>query len=488
MSSKDDDVFPPEEGGHADDKMNRLRQANANLVVATLEARKLVEQVKMAQVELDHLAHHDTLTGLPNRILMYDRLDQAITLAQRSGKHFAVLFMDLDAFKPINDSLGHGVGDRLLQSVGKRLQDCVRHSDTICRQGGDEFVALLIDIDHPQDTMLPVQKMLESIALPHRIDQHHLHISASIGISIYPDDGTDAETLIKHADTAMYHAKGRGFNYAFFEREMTDCAIERQCAEAGLRLALERREFVLHYQPQVDLHTGAIVGIEALVRWQHPQRGLLAPADFVPDAEDSGLILQLGRWVLREACRQAQAWQDTGLPPVAISVNTSALEFRAEDFVENLRGILAETRLQPCYLQLELTESVLMRDVTRTDAVLHALSAMGIHLAVDDFGTGYSSLGYLRRFPIDTLKMDCSFVNSITHNTNDASLVSAMICMGKSLKQRVIAEGVETAEQAAFLLDQHCDEAQGFFFAYPMLAEELTPMLQSGFSVKHPPP
>ena len=467
------------------DQMIRLQQVNEKLVVATMEARKLAEQVQAAKVELDHLAHHDTLTGLPNRILLYDRLAQAISQAQRSGKQFAVLFMDLDGFKHINDSLGHSVGDQLLQSVGQRLLSCVRQSDSVSRQGGDEFVVLLPDIGHPEDAALSAEKMLSAIARPHRTDQHDLHISASIGISIYPDNGMDAETLIKHADTAMYHAKDTGRKtYAFFEQEMTARAIARQSTEASLRLALERHEFVLHYQPKIDLHSGAIVGIEALVRWQHPQRGLLAPADFVPIAEDSGLILPIGRWVLREACGQAQAWQDMGLPPVAIAVNTSALEFRAKDFLVNLRGILEETRLQPRYLELELTESILMRDAVSTYSVLHALSAMGIHLAVDDFGTGYSSLSYLRRFPIDTLKIDSSFVNSMTHNEHDASLVSAVISMGKSLKQRVIAEGVETAEQAAFLLDQQCDEGQGFFFGHPRVAEALTPLLQSGFSAK----
>lgn len=465
------------------DQMIRLQQANANLVVATLEARKLSEQVQAAKAELDHLAHHDVLTGLPNRILMYDRLAQAIALARRTGKQLAVVFMDLDRFKHINDSLGHAVGDQLLQSVGQRLLGCVRQSDTISRQGGDEFVALIPDIDHAEDAALAAKKMLAAIALPHRIEQHDLHIGVSIGISIYPNDGPDAETLIKHADTAMFHAKDQGRNtYAFFEQKMTARAVARQSIEASLRLALERQEFVLHYQPKINLHSGTIVGIEALVRWKHPQRGLLEPAQFVPIAEDSGLILPIGRWVLREACRQAQAWQDAGLPPITIAVNTSALEFRAEDFLVNLRGILEETRLQPRYLELELTESVLMRDAGETHSVLHALSALGIQLAVDDFGTGYSSLSYLRQFPINTLKIDRSFVNHMTHNANDASLVSAVISMSKSLKQRVIAEGVETAEQVAFLLDQHCDEGQGFFFGPPMVADALTPLLRSGTS------
>jgi diguanylate cyclase (GGDEF)-like protein len=465
------------------DQMIRLQQANANLVVATIEARKLAEQVQTAKLELDHLAHHDVLTGLPNRILMHDRLAQAIALARRSGKLLAVLFMDLDRFKHINDSLGHGVGDQLLQSVSQRLLGCVRQSDTISRQGGDEFVALLPDIDHPEDAALSAQKMIAAIALPHRIDQHDLHIGASIGISIYPEDGQDAETLIKNADTAMFHAKDDGRNtYAFFEQEMTARAIARQSTESDLRLALERQEFVLHYQPKIDLHSGAIVGIEALVRWQHPQRGLLAAADFVPIAEDSGLILPIGRWVLREACRQAQAWQDTGLPPVAIAVNTSALEFRAEDFPEYLRATLEESRLEPRYLELELAESILMRNAASADSVLHALADLGIALAVDDFGTGFSSLSYLRQFPISTLKIDQSFVNQISSNPDDATIVSTAICMGKSLKRRVVAEGVETPEQAAFLLAQDCDEGQGHFFGRPVGAEAFAALLQTGVS------
>lgn len=470
------------------DQMIRLQQANANLVIATLEARQLAEQVQTAKVELDHLAHHDVLTGLPNRILMYDRLAQAIALTRRTGKQLAVLFMDLDRFKHINDSLGHSVGDQLLQSVGRRLLACVRQSDTISRQGGDEFVALIPDIDHAEDAALAAQKMLAAIALPHRIEQHDLHIGASIGIGIYPDDGLDAETLIKHADTAMFHAKDKGRNtYAFFEQRMTTRAIARQSIEASLRLALERQEFVLHYQPKINLHSGTIVGIEALVRWQHPQRGLLEPAQFVPIAEDSGLILPLGRWVLREACRQARAWQDAGLPPIAVAINASAPEFRAEDFLDNLRATLEASRLEPRYLELELTESVLMRDAEATGSVLHALSDLGIKLAVDDFGTGYSSLSYLRQFPIDTLKIDQSFVSRMTHNPDDAAIADAVISMAKALRLHVIAEGVETAGQVAFLLARQCDEGQGYYFGRPVAAESLAGLLQAGTVHAFPP-
>ena len=467
--------------GTSDDHINMLRQANAHLVTATIEAHKLAEQVQMAKDQLDHLAHHDVLTDLPNRMLLQDRLGQAVGLARRQGRQLAVMFLDLDRFKHINDSLGHAVGDQLLQSVAQRLVSCVRHSDTISRQGGDEFVLLLPYIEHADDAALSAQKILAALAPPHRIDRHDLHISVSIGISIYPDDGQDAETLIKSADTAMYHAKENGRNnYKFFEQSMNARAVQRQSIEAGLRRALERQEFVLHYQPKINLHSGTIAGVEALIRWQHPQRGLLPPAQFVPIAEDCGLILPIGRWVLREACRQARAWQDAGLPPITIAVNTSALEFHDKDFLENIRATLEATRLEPHFLELELTESVLMRDAESTDSMLHALADFGVKLTVDDFGTGYSSLSYLRQFPIDTLKIDQSFINQMTSNPDDAAIVTAVISMGKSLKQRVLAEGVETPEQYAFLLAQQCDEGQGSYFGRPVPAEEFAGLLENG--------
>ncbi|MHB1231189.1 MAG: putative bifunctional diguanylate cyclase/phosphodiesterase [Burkholderiales bacterium] len=465
------------------DQMLRLQQVNAHLVIATMEAHKLAEQVQTAKVELDHLAHHDVLTDLPNRTLLQDRLSQAIELARRQGRQLAVMFMDLDQFKHINDSLGHAVGDQLLRSVARRLVACVRQSDTVSRQGGDEFVLLLPSIEQAEDAALSAQKILVALALPHRIDWHDLHIGVSIGISIYPNDGQDAETLIKSADIAMYYAKEGGRNnYKFFEQSMNVLAVQRQSVEASLRRALERQEFVLHYQPKINLRSGTIVGVEALIRWQHPQRGLLPPAQFVPIAEDCGLILPIGRWVLRAACLQARAWVQAGLPPITIAVNTSALEFRAKDFLENIRTTLAETQLEPRYLELELTESVLMRDAEATDVMLHALADLGVKLAVDDFGTGYSSLSYLRKFPIDTLKIDQSFVNRISSNPEDAAIVSAVIGMGKSLKQSVIAEGVETPEQCTFLRAEQCDEGQGYYFGRPMAAEALAAVLQTGVS------
>ena len=465
----------------SDDHIIKLQQANAHLVVATIEAHKLAEQIEAAKVQLDHLVHHDVLTGLPNRILLQDRLIQAMESACRQGRQLAVMFMDLDQFKHINDSLGHAIGDKLLQSVAQRLMGCVRHSDTISRQGGDEFVVLLPYIENPESAGVCAQKMLATLALPHRIDQHELHISVSIGISIYPNDGQDAETQIKNADIAMYQAKENGRNnYKFFEQDMNARAVQRQSVEVSLRRALKRQEFVLHYQPKINLQSGAIVGVEALIRWQHPEQGLLLPAQFVSIAEDCGLILPIGRWVLREACLQARSWQQAGLPPIIVAVNISALEFRDKDFLENIRAVIEKTGLEPRYLELELTESVLMQDAASTDSMLHALANFGVKLAIDDFGTGYSSLSYLKLFPINTLKIDQSFVNQMCSNLDDAAIVSAVTSMGKSLKLCVIAEGVESSEQSAFLLAQHCDEGQGYYFGRPMVAEALATLLQTG--------
>ena len=463
------------------EQINMLQQANAHLVIAAIDANKLTEQVRTAKVKLDHLAHHDSLTDLPNRMLLKDRLGQAIEAARRHGGQLAVLFMDLDRFKHINDSLGHSVGDHLLKSVAQRLVACIRQSDTACRQGGDEFVLLLSGIEHAEDAAQFAQKILTELALPHHIDGHDLHVSVSVGIGIYPTDGKDVDTLLKSADTAMYHAKENGRNnYKFFEPEMNARAVERQAIEASLRRALERQEFLLHYQPKIALHDGTIVGVEALIRWQHPQRGLLLPDQFVSIAEDCGLIRPIGRWVMREACMQAQAWLQAGLPPITMAVNTSALEFRADDFLTNLRAILQETRFAPHCLEIELTESVLIRDAEAADAVLHGIADLGVKLAIDDFGTGYSSLSYLKRFPIDTLKIDKSFVTHMTSNADDASIVNAVISMGKSLRQRIIAEGVETREQHASLLALRCDEGQGYYFGRPVVASAIAALLKTG--------
>jgi len=460
-----------------------LQQANAHLVIATIEAHKMAEQIKIAKDQLAHMAYHDALTGLPNRILLLDRLRSAIELATRQGWQLALMYMDLDQFKHINDSLGHVVGDRLLLSVAHCLASCARHSDTISRQGGDEFLVLLPFIEHTDDAALCAKKMIVALDLPHCIDDHDLHISVSIGISIFPDDGKDAETLIKNADTAMYCAKENGRNkYKFFEPAMNVRAVQRYSIETSLRQALERQEFVLQYQPKLNLSSGMIVGVEALVRWQHPNQQLVLPDQFVPIAEDSGLILPIGRWVLRAACLQIQAWKKAGLPPISVAVNTSALEFYADDFLYNIQATLEDTGIKPDCLELELTESVLMRDAEFTNSVLDALADLGVKLAIDDFGTGYSSLSYLRQFPINTLKIDKSFVNKMINSPDDASIVSAIISLGKTLKLRVIAEGVETAEQLALLQAQQCDEVQGYYLGRPMSAEALLVLLQTGVS------
>ena len=432
-------------------------------------------------LQVTHSAEHDLLTGLPNRILLNDRVGQAIAQAPRHGNKVVVLFLDVDGFKHINDSLGHSIGDKLLQSIANRLVACVRETDTVSRQGGDEFVVLLSEAEKWEDAAITARRMLQTLAEPHSIDLHDLHVTASIGVSVYPDDGLDAETLIKNADTAMYQAKANGRQgYQFFKPAMFVRAMERQSIEESLRRALERREFTLHYQPKVDLGSGRITGAEALLRWTHPTRGSVAPAQFIPVAEDCGLILEIGRWVLREACGQARAWVDAGLPFKTMAVNISAIEFGDDRFLDGVFAVLAETGLEPRALELELTESVLMKRAVTTQALLKTLRASGVQLAVDDFGTGYSSLSYLSKFAIDSLKIDQSFVRQISTTPDESSMVSAIISMARSLKMRVVAEGVESAEELAFLRDQKCDEAQGFLFSEPLPPEQFARLLASG--------
>jgi diguanylate cyclase (GGDEF)-like protein len=459
------------------------------LIKGQVENRALPRALRHAidrhriQIETVYLAQHDAVTNLPNRLVLKDRVSQAISLARRRKTATAVVFLDLDRFKYINDSLGHAIGDRLLQSVALRLVGSVRDSDTVTRQGGDEFVILLSEIAHSQDAAKSAKRILHSLTAPHLIGAHELHIDGSIGISVYPMDGEDAETLIKNADTAMYHAKENGRNnFQYFTAEMNVKVVARQSLEASLRRALEREEFLLHYQPKVNLNTGEITSVEALIRWQHPDRGLVSPAEFVPIAEDSGLILPIGRWVLREACRQARAWQDAGLPPIPTAVNVSYAEFRKPSFVEGVQTTLKETGLEARYLELELTEGVLMDDAKFTASVLQELKGMGIRLAADDFGTGYSSLSYLREFPIDILKIDRSFINQITADCDGSTIVDAIISMGKSLKHVVVAEGIETQGQRAYLQAHHCQEGQGYLFSRPLPAAQFAVLLQTGIT------
>jgi diguanylate cyclase (GGDEF)-like protein/PAS domain S-box-containing protein len=452
-------------------KIEELNRSNEELVKSADVARTMTQQ-------MTDLAEHDALTGLPNRLLLNDRVGNAIAFAQRNKCQVAVLFLDLDGFKHINDSLGHAIGDRLLQSVATSLRDCVRAPDTVSRHGGDEFVILLPELRQPQDAAIAATRLLRAIAKSHSIDGHDLHVTTSIGVSVYPDDGLDAETLIKNADTAMYQAKENGHQrYQFFRQAMNVRAVERQSIEEHLRRALERREFTVHYQPKINLDSKVITGVEALIRWTHPTRGLISPLQFIPVAEDCGLILPIGAWVLREACAQARAWVDVGLPFMTMAVNVSAKQFENENFMRDIFAILDETGLDPRYLELELTESVLMRRAELTASILLTLRERGIRVAVDDFGTGYSSLSYLRKFPLDALKIDRSFVSQITTIPDEMTIVRAIISMGRSLNLRVIAEGVETQGQFDFLKIHQCDEAQGYYFSPPVPPQEFARLL-----------
>jgi diguanylate cyclase (GGDEF)-like protein len=432
-----------------------------------------VSVARAMTLKMSYLAQHDSLTDLPNRVLLNDRVNEAIVLSSRHQRKFAILFLDIDHFKHINDSLGHLVGDLLLKSVARRLFTCVRSSDTVARQGGDEFVVVIWEVRHAQDAGVTATKILEALRQPHVINEHVLHVTASIGIVTFPDDGADVETLMKKADSAMYHAKENGRDsFQFFRSEMSVKAIARQSLEASLHLAIERQELVLHYQSKLDLRSGDVIGAEALIRWRHPQLGLIPPGRFIAIAEDCGLIVPIGRWVLREACRQVRSWQLAGMAPLGIAVNVSPVELRAPDFVAGVREILKATSLEPRYLELELTETALIGDSRAISDVLKQLKDIGVLLALDDFGTGYSSLTHLKRFPIDTIKIDQSFVRELTANTAAASIVTALIQMGRSLHKQVVAEGVETQEELDILRQHGCSQGQGYYFSRPVPAEE----------------
>jgi diguanylate cyclase (GGDEF)-like protein/PAS domain S-box-containing protein len=434
-----------------------------------------VSAARAQSEQITHLAEHDSLTGLPNRLLFSDRVGQAISLARRHGGQAAVLFLDLDGFKHINDSLGHTAGDMLLQSVAKRLLACVRDPDTVSRHGGDEFALLLQDIHRPENAAVTARRILKALGEVHSVDGHQLHVTASIGVSIYPDDGFDAETLIRNADTAMYWAKKNGSQcFQFYTPELNICALESQFTKEDLRLALERNELTLHYQPKVNLKTGAIIGTEALSRWNHPTCGAIPPARFIPIAEESGLILPIGAWVFQEACSQARAWAVAGLPAKTMAVNVSGVQFQSYDFLDGLFAALNKTGMDPALLELDLTESVLMHHPERTASILKSLRAKGVHVSVDNFGTGHSSLTSMQKLPLNAVKIDRSFVRQITTLPGGTAAVEAFIGMARSLDLRVIAQGVETTEDLEFLWDHDCDEAQGNFFSRPVPPDQLT--------------
>jgi len=438
-----------------------------------------ITERKQHETVLEHQASHDNLTGLPNRSLLRDRIEQAIAMGYRNGHKVAVVFVDLDHFKLINDSLGHHVGDRLLLEVADRLVGCVRGHDCVARQGGDEFVIVLTE-QHDDDGIIAiVSRLLEVISQPWIDNGHEYGLSCSMGISCYPQDGDDPDALLRCADAAMYQAKASGRNtYHFFTPELNHAINERLELESRLRHALDRDELRVYYQPRVDVAGGRIIGAEALIRWDCPGRGLIPPDSFVPIAEESGLITPIGKWILQEACRQNRAWQDAGLPPISVSVNLSPIQFRHAGLVESVAAALACSGLDPAWLELELTESFVMHDAERINVAMQALKALGIAIAVDDFGTGYSSLSYLKRFPVDRLKVDKSFVRDIDSDPDDAAIVRAIITLGHALGLKVVAEGVETAAHLEYLRLHGCDELQGYYFSRPVPAAEMEALLR----------
>ena len=438
-----------------------------------------VSELRESESRLHHLAHHDPVTGLPNRFLIRDRLGQALVQARRRSLTVAVLFLDLDRFKTINDTLGHDFGDLLLKDVAQRIGGCIRESDSVGRLGGDEFMIVLPDLAKGQDSIHVCQTMVGAFSRPFAVDGRELFVTCSIGVSLFPNDGGDRQTLIRNADTALYRAKELGRNnYQFYTADMNARAFERLALENDLRKALEREELRVYYQPKVSLESGEITGAEALVRWLHPDLGLIAPNQFIPLAEESGLIVPIGEYVLRSACAQNQSWREAGLAPINVAVNLSARQLREAGFISTVSGVLEETGLAPGCLELELTESMLMQSVEGPAAVLGRLKELGILLAMDDFGTGFSSLSYLKRFPIDQLKIDRSFIKDVVTDTNDGEIVRAIIAMGRSLKLKLVAEGVEEREQMEFLRAHGCDEMQGYYFSAPLPAADFTDLLR----------
>jgi diguanylate cyclase (GGDEF)-like protein len=443
--------------------------------------RRSMEEMRASQDRLDHLAHHDALTGLPNRLLLLAHMEHALARARRDGRLLAVLFVDLDHFQVINDTLGHPLGDALLQEVARRLTACLREGDTVARLGGDEFTVVLEDLRDASQAREAAQRIIDAVSNKFLLEGHEVFVSCSVGIGVFPADGDDVTALLKNADSALYRAKEQGRNNCqYYTEELTARALARLELETSLRHALERHELVVHYQPQVDLHSGRIIGMEALVRWQHPRRGLVGPGEFIPLAEETGLIVPLGEWVLRAACARLKAWLDAGLPKLRVAVNLSSRQFNQKNLYETVAAVLRDTGLPPECLELELTESLVMQDPDGAIAVLTRLKALGVQFSIDDFGTGYSCLSYLKRFPIDRIKIDQSFVRNITTDPEDAAVSQAIISMSHSLHLKTVAEGVETPEQREFLRARQCDEVQGYHFSRPVPEAEMERLLREG--------
>ncbi len=458
-----------------------VRDADGNILLYEGTVEDVTDR-KVAEERVQFLAYYDALTGLHNRTFLRQVLAKALASTRRQDQKIAVLFLDLDRFKIINDSLGHSFGDLLLQQVAERLKRCVREEDTVARVGGDEFLIVLAALESVTEATIAADRILNGIAAEFLIEDQRLNVTCSIGVSIFPEHGMDGETLIKNADAAMYCAKEKGRNtFQFFTEDMNIQVVERLTLENSLRLALERKELFLVYQPQMEIASGMIVGVEALLRWQHPERGLVPPDKFIRVAESSGLIMPIGEWVLREACSQVREWQHAGLLVVPVAVNVSAVQFRQGDFLAVIKKVLSETGLSPEYLELELTESTLLSNVNVIFPMLEELRTMGLKLAIDDFGTGYSSLSYLRQFPVSKLKIDRSFVQDVVLNSDDAAITAAIISMAKGLNLKVIAEGVETGAQMAFLRVHQCDQIQGYYFSRPLTADKVAEKLAEQF-------
>ncbi|MBS1155462.1 MAG: hypothetical protein H6R07_1386 [Proteobacteria bacterium] len=471
--SKELNAFNPEEVG-------LLEELASNLAYG-IEALRIHAEHQEAEKKLAFLAYHDPLTGIPNRLLLRDRFDQALALANRERFGAALFYLDLDNFKLINDSLGDSYGDRLLVQVAERLKTCIRDTDTISRQNGDEFIILLNNVRNPGIIEAIAENITDSFSEPFHLDEHSVNTSISIGISLFPNDGKQLDGLLKNANVALYHAKEAGRNtYRFFSEKMNIDALQHMQLQGQLRNALKKQELLLHYQPQIDIASGRIIGAEALLRWQHPEQGLIAPAKFIPLAERSGLIIPIGEWVLNEACRQAQAWSRIHhLPPMIIAVNLSALQFKRGNLLETVTRALVRSGLPASQLELELTESILLQDMEMVMKTLGGLKAIGVKLSIDDFGTGYSSLSYLQRLDVDKLKIDQSFVRDLMEDADDASIVKAIIQLGQTLQLTTIAEGVETVAQLDILKNNRCDQYQGYLFSRPLPAEEFASLYNS---------
>ncbi len=459
----------------------QVQQPTGELREANDKLRCDIEERKQVERSIRHMAHHDSLTNLPNRALFRDRLTHAMAQADRYQQKLVVMFLDLDRFKAINDTLGHSVGDQLLRIAAERLRTCVRDCDTVARLGGDEFTVIVDDSEDSQTAAVVAQKIVDTFAQPFNLHGHEVFVTTSVGITVYPDDGEQVDNLLRNADTAMYRAKGCGRNnYQFYVADMNVRARERLMLENALRRALVRDEFMLYYQPRVDIYSGRVIGAEALLRWRHPEMGLIPPTEFVPILEETGMILPVGEWALREACRQNRAWQTMGLPPIRVAVNLSARQFVQKDLAGTVEQVLADSGLSSAYLELEITEELLLEHSHANTVTLNKLRDLGVHISIDDFGTGYSSLSYLKRLPINTLKIDKSFVRDITRDSDGAAIASAIIAMACSLRLNVLAEGVETDEQLSFLRAQGCNEIQGYSFSHPLSADDFEKLLRDG--------